>query len=250
MAVQSVNKALVLLDLLAFEDLAGAGLTLSDLAKRVGQPLNTTHSQLRSLVEAGYASQNDAGRYTAGPKCRQLGQWHRLQRPESLDTIETALDALGRRLSEGVVFVTLVDGQWVSVARCAPDQAIQVAPEAMRPDNIYTLATGRILTAYANPEQLARIVARHGQPGSRWSSARGAAGLERARVEIRKRGYELIRQKTTGVVMFACPVLDDENSLLGALGCYAPLFRCPDERFRALLGHVRKAAVELGRHLG
>ena len=249
MPVQSVNKALVLLDLLVFEDLAGDGLALSDLARRVRQPLNTTHSQLRSLVGAGYAAQNGAGRYAAGPKCRQLGHWNRLQRPESLAIIEAALDALGRRVAEGVVFVTLVDGQWVSVARRAPDQAIQVAPEASRPDNIYTLATGRILTAYAGPEPLARILARHGQPGARWNCLRGAAALERARADIRNRGHELIRDDSSGVVMFACPVLDGSNKLLGALGCYAPVFRCPEKRAGNLLRHVRTVAVELGRRL-
>ena len=254
MPVLSVNKALAVLDVLAFEDLAGRGLALSALARRVGQPVNTTHSQVRSLVDAGYAAQTDAGRYVAGPKCRQLGQWHRLQRPETLGVIESALGTLGQRLAEGVVFVALVDGQWVSVARRAPDQAIQVAPEAAHPDNIYTLTTGRILTAYASSEQLTRIVGRHGLPGPRWDNLRSAAALDRARAAVRAAGHARIGNETQGIVMLAVPVLagtgGDDARLLGALGCYAPLFRCPDERQKQVLAHLVAAATDVARQLG
>ena len=71
---------------------------------------------------------------------------------------------------------------------------------------------------------------------------------------VRAAGHARIRDETQGIVMLAVPVLaaaaGDDAGLLGALGCYAPLFRCPAKRQERVLAQLAAAATALARQLG
>jgi len=255
--VQSVRKAMDLLNILAFEDLAREGVTLTELARRLGQPANTTHNLLKSLAACGYAAQNQAGRYVVGPRCEAMGRWNRLAGEESGRMLQAAVARISAALNEGVVFVTLVDGGWVSVARAESQQGVQVAPLAMSPDNIYTLATGRVLTAFASPAEQERIVERHGLPRRRWGNLASQKALADACSAIREQGVCILGADGEGdIVMVACPAVAEPSgptaeagSLIGALGCYVPAYRCPRERLDEIVATLKAEAHQLGQHL-
>ncbi len=250
MPVSSVKKAMELLDILAFEDVQQRGIAVSALARRRNLPVNTAHNLLKSLAACGYVGQNADGLYIAGPKCRQLGAWNRLQTPAIRSRIEPALTALGEQLNERVVLVALVDGNWSPVAQRDASRAVAVNPASNLPDNIYTVTTGRVLTSFCSSEDRTRIVERHGLPGKRWGHLRSAAALDRACKEIRAAGYALIERETEGYLMFAFPVLAPASGrLIGALGCSAPQFRCSGNRLQQMLKQVEAAATALARQL-
>ena len=66
--VQSVMRALGVLDELTAASGGGEGLSLSELARRTRLRPNTLHNILRSLIAAGYA---EAGRQAAAPRIPQ-----------------------------------------------------------------------------------------------------------------------------------------------------------------------------------
>ena len=70
MTVQSVDRALLLLELLAQ---AGGRLPISDLAQRSGLPLGTVHRLLTSLAARGYVRQDHDRRYALGTALLPLG---------------------------------------------------------------------------------------------------------------------------------------------------------------------------------
>ena len=61
--VQSVDRALLLLELLAH---AGGRLPISELAQRSALPLGTVHRLLSSLAARGYVRQDHDRRYALG----------------------------------------------------------------------------------------------------------------------------------------------------------------------------------------
>jgi len=85
------------------------------------------------------------------------------------------------------------------------------------------------------------VIARHGMPGKRWDGIDDAAALAVAAAGIR--AAAACRILTRELAAVAVPVLGPEGGLLGALGAYAPRFRCPRKRQDALLRELRKAAA-------
>lgn len=238
--VKSLKKALDLMDLLLFE--AGPeGLPLTRLAARLGLPPNTAHNLLKTMTVCGYAEQApDGARYRAGGKWQQAGRLRLLQEREVL---ARRLQALAETLNETCVLATLANGDRVAVARAEGRQVVRVAPSAFEGSRIYDSPTGRILVAFADAAERRAVLERHGFPGPRWDGIRTDAALEKAIAAIRKTG-SCWREDDE---LFACaaPILDPSGALIGAIGCYAPKFRCPPEGRDRITAQIRAAAAAM-----
>jgi DNA-binding IclR family transcriptional regulator len=108
--------------------------------------------------------------------------------------------------------------------------------------NIYRLPSGRVLVAFASPEDHRRIIANYGEPDKNWSNHE--LDLKR----IRKEGLCAMIPDSVGLNSFALPVMDRKGRLLGALGCYAPAFRSGAVVQRKILNALRQAADQLAAH--
>ena len=51
--------------------------------------------------------------------------------------------------------------------------------------------------------------------------------------------------RSSGIVKFACPVLDENKKLIGALGSFAPAFRCPQHKQKDIIKTLVNIAEEL-----
>ena len=87
--VQSVNRALELLELLTREV---AGLTLDELSERTGLNKTTAHNLLRTLRERGYVEQSVNRRFLMGGMVQEL--WLGRERSECFRRAEAAVRAL------------------------------------------------------------------------------------------------------------------------------------------------------------
>ena len=246
--VRSVKRALDLLSVVAFED-EGPGLALRDLARRMELPPNSTHNLLKSMAAAGYVAQNAEGRYVAGPRCRQLSRIGALRGPDALCAIERAVADVSRRLGESVVFATLADGARRLLAHADPDRAVRVDVSQVRGPDPFAFVTGKVLVAYATADERARAVERNGWPAARWDHIRDAAALERSCAAIRERGSASAANAANETFSIACPVLDRGGALVGALGCFAPEYRCLKPDRARILRALQAAAARLGRGL-
>ncbi len=254
--VQSVASALAVLDALVFEDAQHAGLPLTTLAQRLEMPPNTVHRLLQSLIACGYARQVDRGRYAAGPKVAAIGGQNRVLSEAGMAAVQESLARLSARLQEMVTFVALVDGRWRPVARKDADQAVKVAPAVDHPDNIYRMATGRALVAFATETVRKRIVERHGLPGARWNKIRSRRALDRACARIRERGACVIEDTGKEIVLFAVAVFappppdkGNEGRLIGSLACSMPRYRSTPEKLEGMIHALQQEAEALGRRL-
>lgn len=238
--VKSVKKALDLLSILVFDDAELKGVKLTELAHRLGLPANTTHNLLKTMTVCGYASQNESGRYRPGPQCRRIGQINKIEGSEFKQKLADVLKRHTAQLNEAMVFAALHGGKRVVLARSEPaSQVIRIDHQTVESANIYRLPTGRILTAFASPAEYQRIQDNYGAPGKSWPSC------EKEMERIRKEGRCLMLPDSSGINSFALPVTDKEGKLLGAIGCYAPPFRCGAAVQKKILGVLRLAADEL-----
>lgn len=247
--VQSVRRALDLLDLFGFGEVGPEGLSAAALAERFGMGQGAMHNLLKTMMVCGYVSRPARGRYGPGPQLEALQRWGRGSQVAAQQVVEASVGQACSRLGENVVFCTLADGRWVSRARASADHPVQVAPRAIEPDSIYTLSTGRVLCAFASPDGRARILARHGLPGPRWDGLDGPAAFEAACAAIRRAGHVALRREDRDTVMVAVPVLGEAGALLGALGSSMPLYRCAQKRLNEVAAMLKEEAVALAMQL-
>ncbi len=244
--VKSLKKALDLLDLLLAEEADDGGRTLSELARRMEMPANSAHNLLKTMAVCGYVEQAPDGRYRPGAKLRQIGRLNRFADEEVRARLGRQLRELGEVLGEACVLAVLRNGQRVVVGRVDCQQTIRVDDVQAEERSLYDVPTGRVLAAYAAPEELATILDRNGLPGAHWDRLTTRIGLEKALATLRRAGLSVIGPDGSGVVAFACPVLDGAGRILGALGCHAPEFRCPEKKREQIRRELRKAAEKLG----
>lgn len=235
--VKSVKKALDLLSILIFDDPGLKGVKLSDLAQRLKLPANTTHNLLKTMVVCGYVCQNEAGRYRPGPQCRRIGLINKVEGGDFRQKLADVLKRYTAQVNEAMVFAALHGGKRVVLASSEPaSQVIRIDHQMVEGRNIYRLPSGRVLVAFASPEDHRRIIENYGEPDKNWPNHE--LDLKR----IRKEGFCTMIPDSVGVNSFALPVIDRKGRLLGALGCYAPAFRSGAVVQRKILNVLRQAA--------
>lgn len=238
--VKSVKKALDLLSILIFDDPELKGVKLTGLAQRLGLPANTTHNLLKTMTVCGYVTQNESGRYRPGPQCRRIGLVNKIEGGDFKQKLADVLKRHTAQINEAMVFAVLHGGKRVLIANSEPvSQVIRIDRQVVESGNIYRLPTGRILTAFASPADHVRIQDNYGIPGKSWPDC------ETDMKRIRKEGRCLILPDSSGVNSFALPVMNKDGKLLGAIGCYAPPFRCGPSIQKKILTSLRLAADEL-----
>jgi len=246
--INSVKKALNILDILAFEDFENKGIGLSDLSKMTGLKPNTLHNILRTMVICGYVQQYENLKYAAGPKCRSIGLLNRFAPGLPLcNKIEKLLSALSKKIGEAVVFAVLVEGNRIPIVICDNDNVIKVDYRKLEQKNIYSLVTGRVLAAFADENGLKLIKEKWGYPGKEWKGIDNDTDLNEAFRVIKENGVakELDRYSLFSV---AVPALGD-NGEIASIGCYAPIFRCDDNKQLQILNELKKAALEIERNI-
>ena len=246
--VRALKKGLDLLEILAFDDQAGRGFSLTELARRMGLVANTTRNLLKTMIVCGFVEQDADGRYTMGLKCLQLGRSGRCQ--ALAEQAMPSLRKLSAAIAEVVLLAVLSNGRRVTLAQVDPQRTIRVEPGGDAIFTPYELATGRILLAFATEAERRQVLDRYGLPGAAWDGIRSATRLQAALDELRLAGTCAIERKTEGVLAFSVPVVAGDGSLIGALGCYAPAFRCQAEKQQVILEEMKRTAAVLAKQLG
>ncbi len=242
--VRSVKKALDILDLIVEADLCDVDASLDGLAHRMKMPVSSTHNLLKTMVACGYVCKNGHGLYALGVKCRQMGRLNRLSAPAAHATITGLLRQLAAAEGEACLLAVLVNGARVLVTRVDSTQAIQVSNATIEDRPFFSRATGRILASIASDEELRQIVARHGLPDGDWNGIADETALKRELAKVRRQGWSHVDTEDEGLVGLACPVTDTAGRAWGALGLYAPAFRCPAKRRKELIQALRQCAMQ------
>jgi len=243
--VQSVRKALDVLDLVIEAGVSGGAAALSDLARRLDMPRNSVHNLLKTLAACGYVEQGGRGLYVPGSKCRQLARMSRLEGPAAREAVTARLRRFAGEQGEACLLVVLAGGQRVVVSYVDCDQAVRVSQATVEKIPFFEKPTGRMLAAIADEAELRQVLARHGLPGKHWDGIADESSLRKELAALRKRGFCRVGHGKEGLVALACPVSAGGERAWGVVGTFAPGYRCPPAREKALLKALRKLAADL-----
>ena len=218
--VESVKKALAILELV--HEFAGQNryVTLREVAEKTGILPVTARNLLRTLEECGYVLRSGHGRYECGPRSFELlrsgGMIQRVV-PFARPILERAAAETG----EAFMLVTLANGKRVELIRAGADSGMRYQAN----EDLYRMRTARVILAWYPEEQLDYFLEHYRLPTpEEWPEAGGSReGLGRALKDIRRRGG--CDDTTENMAALAVPLFTASDEILGSLGCYAPLER-------------------------
>jgi len=239
--IQSVGRALAVLDLLAAHD----GLRLTDIARSTGLAAPTAHHLLATLINCEYASQSAGGLYTLGPAARALG------RPGATDIdVVQAADPVLRRLAadtgESVLLAVLKGSALRTVS-------VLDSTRSIRASYGWEDLTGAAHATSVGKAALAWLPAHAGDDllGGELRAYTDATVTERDALLDEMRLVRRHRVATDhgefaeGLVSAAGTVRDANGAVLGAIACCLPGLRATPEVMRAVEQAVVAAADDL-----
>lgn len=233
-----VAKALLLLDLLG-DYPHGAG--LSELAAKAGFPPSTAHRLLASLIRGGYAWLNDGDRrYYLGLQVFALGQRVASARGFA-GTVVPQMESLSQATQEAVLMSVLDGNHQLYVHYVAGPQQVGVIGEPGQRGPLHATSMGKVLVAFAPPEQSQRLVDTLELTPLGPHTITDRDSYRREIDQIRIRGYAIADEEhESGIRAIGVPILDITGRLRAAISVAAPAFRCDLDRLTGFLPAINR----------
>lgn len=249
LVLSTLDKGLRVLEMLARPD-AGDGLTLTELANRLGMHRTTLFRFLVTLRVRGYVEREpDSDRYRLGIGVLTLAasllnnlDIRRVARPVLLSLRNTSQELVHLAVlkDDGVVTVDRFEGQ--------RSLSLQTEVGARRP--AYCTASGKAMLAYLADDRVSAILA-SGMPAITPRTIVTPGAMRRHLAEVRRLGYAVDdEERTDGVRCVAAAVFGHDGEVVAAISLAAPIIRFPWERVTALGAEVALAAATISRRLG
>jgi DNA-binding IclR family transcriptional regulator len=244
--VQSVDRALLLMELLA--TLGQAGVT--ELAAELGVHKSTV-SRLISVLEArGFVEQvSERGKYRLGFAITRLARSTNAQ----LDLVkqsQAACDALAMDSGETTNIAILDGDRIVNVAEAVGPAGIALRTWIGQSCPAHATSSGKVLLAALRGAQLRdRLAAR--LESFTDSTVTTRAELEAELRTVRERGWASVREELeVGLNAVAAPVYDNNAEVVAALSVSGPSYRLGEDEFDDVAERTIAAAERISRRLG
>jgi DNA-binding IclR family transcriptional regulator len=242
-APQSVERIFAILDHLAVER---AGDSLAGIARMADAPKTSMVGLLAGMLDGGYLSRDEEGRYTLGPRMLSLAM---------RVTARTDVTALARPLLNDLVQQT---GETALLGAIAPDAEVSIYIDKVESSSpvrytvslgerreLYATAIGKLLLAHMDKARQDKYLRDH---QLRAFTANTITSMRRLRTELEEIVREGISrtdsERVVGASALAVPVLGPEGRLL--LGI---VLAGPSERMRDNRAHLERHLHEARRRL-
>ena len=237
--------------LAALKELAGhsTGASLDQLARALDAPKSSVHRALGVLRRAGFAEQDESGRYRVGTELMRVAFEYYEKRNDE-DLVRPVLERLSRHLSETAHFARLDGAEVVYLAKVEPvGQAITMTSRIGGRNPAHSTGVGKALLAHelADERAVREFIRRHGplerRTGETLVSARALAS---DLAGTRERGYALDREESeSGVNCIAFPLfLDSPSRPTGAISVSAVAMRTDLDRLEGAAEEIRAIVEE------
>lgn len=219
------------------------GISLGELAKRVGSPKSTVHRALGSLRRADLATLQARGVYRLGDEFMRLAFQNQTRRPE-IARIEPVLRNLCDRFGETAHYAVLDGNEVVYRAKVDPPEgAVRLTSTIGGRNPAYRTAVGKLLLAYTveTDEELKALT------GDRLEAKTPHTITSHDRLWgelkiIRDRGYATDEQENElGINCLALPVtVSSPTAVGGAISLSGLAFRTPLSDMVAAIAELRE----------
>ena len=198
-------------------------LGLSELARRSGLPLTTTHRLVAELVAWGALERRTDGCYVVGRRLWQLG----LLAPVHRELREVALPFLQdlyETTRENVHLAVRSGHEALYVERLHGHGSVPLVSRAGGRLPLHATGVGKVLLAHAPPEVVLRALDRPERVTRHTITEPGR--LRRELADVRRRGYaRTVEEMTLGTYSVAVPVVGGDGEVVAALGLVTTTMR-------------------------
>ena len=244
-AVQSVDRALTILNVLARLGQAG----VSDIAAELGVHKSTAFRLLNTLESHDIVEQTqDRGKYRLGMGLLRLAGASTAR----LDVVQEARPVC-RRLAadcgETVNIAVLADHTALYVDQLTGSSGLQSHNWVGQHIPLHATSNGKVLLGGLEPAEVDRRVTSWPVYTPRTISSREV--LHRELDVVRQQGYAVAGDELeVGLTAVAAPIHSAHGDVIASVSVSGPTFRLPDERVSDLVPVVVAAGAEVSRRLG
>lgn len=244
--VQSVDRAVTILEILAREGEAG----VTELAGELGVHKSTAFRLVSALEGRGMVAQDaQRGKYRLGMGVLRLAG----ATTARLDVVQESrpvTQALAREVAETVNVTVPIGNEVLYVDQVAGPSVLQVRNWVGQRLPAHATSNGKVVLAFLPEPELTEWLA-----GSRERftdrTITGRRELEKELALVRERGYATaVDEMEFGLTAIAAPVRNAERRVVASVSASGPSFRIPPERIPQIAEAVRRAADEISRRLG
>ena len=246
--VQSIGRAFSILEEVARNR---EGISLAELAKRVGLHNSTTFHLVKTMASLGYVRQiKDTKRYRIGRPLFALAAGA-LDEIEMVSMATPVLDDLSHETGESSHFATRMSDAVVVMARTPGPGAFQLTERmgVVRP--AYCTALGKVILAALRPDQLERYLDRVELKPLTQNTITERGRLLQEIAEIRSAGIAFDDCEFDSELRCAAmPVFDFSGKVVGAIGISGPVWRLSIQALQSRARNLDAAAKRLSEAFG
>lgn len=250
-AVQSVDRALVILEILAN---SRRSLSVTEIGREVGLHKSTVYRLLSTMARRGYVEQDpETQRYKLGLKVLEVSN-------KLLGTLQVRTEAmpflreLAEACGEAVHLAVLNDGEVVYVEKVEGAGAFPMYSQIGRRAPVHCTAVGKAILAHLPEEEVRAIVAARGLTPRTDKTVSDIETLFAHLVQVRSLGYAVDQEEhEAGVACVAAPVFDYRGRVIAAVsvsGTSARVVGPEGENLAVIARRVKEAGEAISRRLG
>lgn len=247
--VQSLIRGLTILERLAEEE--GGGVTLTDLAQRVGLAPSTTHRLLKSLEKMRFVNQDaEHGRWFMGIQAFSVGSAFLFNR-DFVAASRPFMRGLMEKSGETVNLSVLDDGAAVLLSQVECREMMRMLAKLGGRVPLHASAVGKVLLASLADDEVTAILHKRGLARVTRNTIDTPAKLRADLVEIRRRRYAFDDEEhAIGLRCVAATIHDEYAEPLAAISLSGPRARVTDDRVAPLGAMVVSVTAEITAALG
>jgi DNA-binding IclR family transcriptional regulator len=245
-AVQSVDRALLVLEILATLGQAGA----TEIAAELGVHKSTVSRLIAVLESRGYVEQtSERGKYRLGFAISRLAR----ASSGHLDLVKLSqdvCDALAPDVGETTNLAILDEARIVNIVEAIGPEQITLRTWVGQSCPAHATSSGKVLLAGLEPADV-----RNRLPATLESFTANTvvriADLERELADARERGWaKVVEELEIGLNAVSAPVYDSGSNVVAALSVSGPAYRFGEDRFSEVAKKTTAAAEVISRRLG
>jgi IclR family transcriptional regulator, acetate operon repressor len=246
--VQSLVRALRLLQEVAD---AGDGITLTEVANRVGLPVSSAHRLLSTLQLEGFVRfDGERTLWFVGVKSFTVGNAF-LRARDLVQVARPYMRGLMEQCDETVNLAVEDGGQIIYLAQieCRQMMRALASPGARVP--MHSSAVGKVLLAYMTPALQQPMVERMKLERFTANTITGRERFHGTLRDIRKLGFGLDDEEhAIGLRCVAAPIFNETREAIAGISLSGPAARVTDRRFKELAEMVQRTARVITREFG
>jgi len=215
--IQSINRALLIVDIIAKS--GDAGLSLTALAEKSGLPVSTVYRILENLISWQYILEDEFGFYKLGFELITLGSI--AGNNINLKNIAHPHIAKLGELTRETVYLAVLDEDnacAIYIDKIESKGNIKLAAGIGSRNRIHSTANGKILVSGLKNERIRELLSTAGMPALTESTITDTDTFLDEIDKVRTQGYAIDDiENEPGVRCVAAPILDDKNRIVGSV---------------------------------